>query len=291
MVTDPEDLPVVSQLVEKPLWMRCPDEGPREVHLWDPQVPCRQRLRYSLPLRGRWLRLCTPVVRLSSRLTGGEAGQVSDGPACPPRRMLGEVFVEDVIAEKGFAKRIDLNQLRPLFRGQESERDFPVTIASINGWRILPAQLSEVRDWIREIPEWGVSLTIPDMAEVAEIAAALLGARVPRAQDTSESHTATLDVPFDLRFSIEEQWHEKKDILLDIQALLQTLSQRKGVSKKPDYDVWKKRFKSHVLSRYGGVRPTQIAELVYPGQRGGQTKVRKDLQLTKSILKEQARRE
>jgi len=205
--------------------------------------------------------------------------------------MLGEAFVEEVIADKGHAKRIDLNLLRPLFRRLDSERDFPVSLDSTIGWRIVPDSLSAVREWISEIPAWGVPLTIPNMGEVAEIAATLLGARVPRAQDTSESHTATLDVPFDMRFSIEEQWHEKKDVLLEIQALLQILSQRKGVSKKPDYEVWKKRFKCHVLSRYGGLRPKKIAELVYPGQRGGQSKVRKDFQLTKSLFAVQAKRE
>lgn len=205
--------------------------------------------------------------------------------------MLGEAFAERLIAEDGFAKHIDLLHLRPLFRGVDTEKDFPVMLGSSRGFRVTPAQLSEVRVWVSEIPDWGVPLKGLEMNEAAEIAATLLEARVPRAQYTDASLTATLDVPFDLRFSIEEQWNEKRELLLEIQSVLQMLSGRRGASKKPDYEVWKKRYKGYLLSKYGGMRPKEIARLVYPGDRGGGTRVRKDLQLTRTLLVQRARRE
>jgi hypothetical protein len=201
--------------------------------------------------------------------------------------MLGEAFAQDFIAARGFAERIDLNHLRPLFLGIESEKDFPVTLASLNGWRLLPDSIFPVRNWIREIPDWGVPLTIHDMTEVTKIAACLLAATAPRAQDTSESHTATIEVPFDLRFSLDAQWEEKREVLQEIQHLLFALSQRKGPSKQPDYGVWKRRFKCYVLKTYGGLSSRSIAKLVLPGIRRGDVIVRKDIEIVRSLLRKQ----
>lgn len=286
-LTPVADLPDASQLDEKPLWLRCPDEGPRDLHLWDPLKPSSQRIRISFRIGVRQFSLCTRRVKQTSAPVNRGADALSYGLACSPRRMLGEAFAQDFISERGFAKRLDLFSLRPLFAGTQSERAFPVTIASINGWRLVPDALSPVGDWIREIPEWRAPLTIRDMGEVIEIAVALLTPRVPRAQDTSDSHTATIEVPFDLRFSLDAQWEEKRQVLQEIQDVLFTVSDRRGPSKQPDYEVWKRRFKCYVLRTYGALTSGSIARLVLPSYRRGDVIVRKDIEIVKSLLRKE----
>lgn len=286
-----EGLPDASQLNEKPLWMRCPDEGPRELDLWDPQEPNNQRLRRSFQAGKSWFRLCTRRVRRRRRKPGEKVVEVFYGPACPFRRMLGEAFVEEIIASKGLAKRMDLEQLRHLFWGFHSETTFPVTLAETIGWHLVPVPLSEAKAWIDEIPKWDIPLAIPDMSELWMIAHTLLVAAVGWAQSSSESRRTAIDVPFDLRFSLDVQWDEKREVLQEIQNHLFALSERKGASHKPDYAVWKRRFKCYLLSIYGGGPSSKkIAELVLPGQKHADVTVRKDIQLVTSLLEEEKAR-
>lgn len=274
----PGDLPEVSHLEEKPLWLRCPEEGPRELLLWDPEDPTKHRVRESFRAGKVWYRLCTRLVRFPPDAAAGTMV-----PACPFRRMLGESFVKDRIARKGFSKRIDLNDMRHVFWGEHSGTDFPITLAENIGWRLMPTPLSEPRAWVEEASTWGVSLTIADQRELLGLALNLLSATTPRAQDWSESRNATLDVPFDMRFSLEEQWTEKKALLQQVQEHLLALCDRDGVS-KPDYEVMKRRFKSHVLKTYGALSSRQIAQIVYPGRKNGDEIVRKDLHFIRTIL-------
>lgn len=273
------DLPDASNLKGKPLWLRCPNEGPRELLLWDPEDPTRHHVRESFRAGRDWYRLCTPLVRLSSGAADGPIG-----PACTLRRMLGESFVQDRIAREGFSKRIDLSDLMHVFWGRHSSTDFPIALTENIGWRLLPVPLSEPRAWVEEASTWGVSLTREDQREILSLALNLLSAATPRAQEWSESRSATLDVPFDMRFSLEEQWAEKKELLQQVQEHLLSLCNREGVS-KPDYEVMKRRFKCYVLRTYGALSSTQIAGLVYPNRKNGDESARKDLHFVRRVLK------
>lgn len=280
-----EGLSEISQLREKPLWKRCPDEGPRKIDLWNPLDPSQQRLRRSFRAGKLWFRLCTRRVKRIDRLPTGEVVGASYHPACSFRRMLGEAFVQDRIADRGFAKRMVLDDLRHIFWGFQTEGSFPVTLSETIGWRMVPVDSTEAKSWVDEIPTWGVPLKIPDMSEVARAARALLTAATSGAQDSPGSRRVTLDVPFDMRFSLDKQWKKRMLVLQEIQDQLLALGKRKGVYNEPDYEVWKRCFKCHVLKKYGRLSHRLIAKLIKVDPRSGVSLVSKDLKRVDSVLK------
>ena len=90
----------------------------------------------------------------------------------------------------------------------------------------------------------------------------------------TDKRKATVFVPVDLRFSIDQQFEELMPRLRDVQAHLLRACGRHRVF-QPDEDVIRRNAYCYVLSTKFEMSAPKIAEIVFPSEKRGAAKVRK----------------
>ncbi len=277
-----DDYPSLRDLGGVPLWQTCPDEGPEVLRLWDPENPKNQRIRYTFTYGEFKGRVCSPFVRNSP--VHPDAAGVVYGPACFLPRMQLEWFVQEFSRVKGVAGEIDLANLLPAHRVL-SNKSQGISKDSEGNWLLSPPRWQRMEKWLNEALNPGVPLPNLDSEELFKVVQVLSEAAEHLPHQSSDSRNATLYVPVDLRYSVDEQWNQQVAYVKEIQSYLLLLSRREGVF-KIDPDVIQTRLRCFVLREYGGLNSSQIAKLVFPKEKtsSAAAKVRNEISLLRRQL-------
>ena len=239
----------------------------------------QQRYRYYFPVGKRTIRVCTPRVRISTEVREGKEW-TRFGPALPLYKIMCEWVVQNHLRKRGSGSAPDLELLWPLHydrfaglsRGAQILRD------EAGKWYWPHATSESLGKWGKRLLRGEGGPKLDDYKAWYELVRAVdpfhtIGKRAAR-----EKLAATLYVPIDLRFSIQEQMEEMKPHLRDVQNYLMRSCGRKEVY-RPDPEIIRRDAYCHVLNTEFGLRAPDIARIVFPEEGPGKAagKVRKIL--------------